>query len=317
MSKIYTIEPLDKLQQEYLAAETGLEVVQLERSSFLSHKEDCLQIEILICRDRDNVLKIIEICSYLKLIFIVSTGVEKLPFSKIKEKGIVVCNTGGINAPIMSEYVMGAILQHSTRFRENILNQTQQYWKKFQCVDSLNEKKLLVVGAGRTGQLIARKAKAFGMYVVGVKKHFENVPFFDNIVSLDSLDEELNEADFVVCTIPLTSETFHLFDYTKFEKMKESAVFINISRGKICVEKDLVEALTKQKLACAVLDVFDKEPLEKDNALWNCPNVVITPHSSGRLDNFMSEAIKYAANNINAFLKGEELPNKVNIEYGY
>ena len=90
MSKIYTIEPLDKLQQEHLTAETGLEVVQLERSSFLSHKEDCLQIEILICRDRDNVLEIIDVCSHLKLIFIVSTGVEKLPFSKIKEKGIVV-----------------------------------------------------------------------------------------------------------------------------------------------------------------------------------------------------------------------------------
>lgn len=317
MTKIHTIEPLDISQKEYLANVTRSEVVQLNRCDFLSNEEECQQIEILICRDRDNVQEIIEVCPMLKMVFIVSTGVEKLPFSKLKEKGIVVCNTGGINAPIMSEYAMGAILQHSTRFRENILNQTQHYWKKFQCVDSLSEKKLLIVGAGRTGQLIARKAKTFDMNVFGVKKHRGNVPFFDKIVDLDGIDEYLPEADYIVCTIPLTPETYHFFNYSKFEKMKKSAVFINISRGNICVEQDLIQALCKEELAYAVLDVFEKEPLQSDNALWDCPNVVISPHSSGRLVNFMSEAIKYAAKNINAFCQGEKLPNKVDLENGY
>lgn len=317
MNKIYTIEPLTPSQQEILTSNTNLEVVQLDRNACLAEKETILDIEILICRDRDRVSDFIDNCPNLRLIFIVNTGVEKLPFEKLREKNIVVCNTGGINAPIMSEYVMGAILQHSTRIKENIQNQANHHWKKFQCVDSLSGKRLLIVGAGRTGHLIARKAKAFDMHVTGVKKHLGELPFFDKIVSLDELDDELKSADYVVCVLPLTPETNQLFNYSKFEKMKTEAVFINISRGKLCIEQDIIKALINHCIASAVLDVFENEPLSTDSPLWDCPNVIITPHSSGRLEDFMTEAVKYAATNIHAFVKGKELPNKVNLENGY
>lgn len=317
MNKIHTIEPLTSFQQDILAQKTKLEVVQLDRKDFLSNINECQCIETLICRDRDQVSEILDSCPNLKLIFIVNTGVEKLPFAKLKEKGIVVCNTGGINAPIMSEYVLGAILQHSTRIKENILNQAKHHWKKFQCVDSLSGKKILIVGAGRTGQLIACKAKAFGMNVTGVKKHLGELPFFDKIVSLNALDKSLEDADYVVCVLPLTPDTYQIFDYSKFCKMKETAVFINISRGKLCVEEDIIKALDNHCLDSVVLDVFENEPLPADSPLWDCPNVIITPHSSGRLEDFMTEAIRYAANNIFAFINGLELPNKVNLENGY
>ena len=155
------------------------------------------------------------------------------------------------------------------------------------------------------------------MNVTGVKKHLGELPFFDKIVSLNALDKSLEDADYVVCVLPLTPDTYQIFDYSKFCKMKETAVFINISRGKLCVEEDIIKALDNHCLNSVVLDVFENEPLPADSPLWDCPNVIITPHSSGRLEDFMTEAIRYAANNIFAFINGLELPNKVNLENGY
>lgn len=317
MNNIYTLEPLNDSLVHYLHQTTGLEIIQLERGKFPFQSSQCDDISILICRDRDDISKILDVCSNIRMIFIVSTGVEKLPFDKLIQKNIVVCNTGGINSAIMSEYAMGAILLFSTRMRENIINQEKHFWKKFQCVDSLNGKRLVIVGAGRTGQLIAKKAKSFGMHLIGIKRRITSLDSFDEILSLDRIDETLSTADYIVCTIPSTPETVGLFNLNRFKKMNKYSLFINISRGNLVVQEDLVYALKQNLIGGAVLDVFDKEPLGCDNDLWNCPNLVITPHSSGRLENFMADAMKYAAKNINAFINGTQLPNKVDLIHGY
>lgn len=317
MNNIYTLEPLDDSLVHYLHQTTGLEVIQLERGKFPIQSCQCDDISILICRDRDDISKILDICSNIRMIFIVSTGVEKLPFDKLIQKNIIVCNTGGINSGIMSEYAMGAILLISTRMRENIINQEKHIWKKFQCVDSLNGKRLVIVGAGRTGQLIAKKAKAFGMHIIGIKRRITALDSFDEVLPLDRIDDTLPTADYIVCTIPSTPETVGLFNLSRFKKMNKYSLFINISRGNLVVQEDLANALKNNLIGGAVLDVFEKEPLGCDNDLWNCPNLIITPHSSGRLENFMAEAMKYAAKNINAFVNGTFLPNKVDLIHGY
>lgn len=318
MFEIHTLEPLDDSMVCYLSGYTGLKVAQLERNVF-PEKEDLINnnVSILICRDRDDVSTIIDKCPNLKMVFVVSTGVEKLPFSKLRQKGIVVCNTGGVNAEIMSEYAMGAILMHTTRMRENIINQGRHVWKKFQCVDSLIGKRLLIVGAGRTGQLIAKKAKAFDLHVTGIKRNVTTIDNFDEIFPLADMDEKLSYADYIVCTLPSTPQTVGLFNLTRFGKMNRTSLFINISRGNLVVQQDLINALKNDIIGGAVLDVFEKEPLESDNALWDCPNLIVTPHSSGRLENFMAVAVKYAARNINAFVNGTTLPNKVDLIHGY
>lgn len=318
MFEIHTLEPLDDSMICYLSDYTGLKVIQLERNVFpekdVSRNND---VSILICRDRDGVSAIIDKCPNLQMVFIVSTGVEKLPFDKLLQRGIVVCNTGGINAEIMSEYAMGAILMHSTRMRENIINQGNHVWKKFQCVDSLIGKRLLIVGAGRTGQLIAKKAKAFDMHVIGIKRTVATLPDFDEIIPLAEMDEKLLHADYIVCTLPSTPQTVGLFNLNRFRKMNRTSLFINISRGNLVAQQDLVNALREEIIGGAVLDVFEKEPLESDNELWDCPNITITPHSSGRLENFMTEAVKYAAANIKAFVSRTPLPNQVDLSHGY
>lgn len=315
---VHSLEPLDDSLFHRIETELDAKVMTLNRNRLgLINENSFHSVECLICRDRDNIEYIVNHSPNLKMLFILSVGIEKLPFELLLRKNILVANPGGINASIMSEYTMGAILQHSTRIRENILNQTRHYWKKFQCVESLNNKRLLIVGAGRTGRLIAQKAKVFGMHCIGIKNNLTVVPNFDDIIGLEQLDDVLGKMDYVVCTIPLTPQTYHLFDYDRFKKMKNTALFINISRGNIIVQADIEKALRERTIGGAVLDVFEKEPLISDDSLWDTPNLLITPHSSGRLEDFMSEAIHYAIENLRAYYDGSPMPNQINLHNGY
>lgn len=314
---LYSIEPLSESQVELIKSSTGETVTCVDRASFLDVREEHAKVSALICRDRDNVSKIIELCPNLVFLYIVSAGVEKLPFDLLKKKNIVVCNAGGVNAEIMSQYAIAYILAQSARVCENLDNQRNHRWKKFQCVDDLAEKTLLIIGAGKVGAMLARKASAFGMRIVGIKNNVCSVPGFDKVVGLMSLNEELPKADFVICTIPLTPLTKGLFDAKRFSLMKPSATFINISRGGVVDESSLVNALQTNIIRSAVLDVFDKEPLPPDSPLWNCRGLFVTPHSSGRLECFMDAAIAQFVTNFNAYCSGDPLPNKVDLVNGY
>jgi len=314
---VYSIEPISQKSVEKIETILGCHYCYVDRNSFLDRTDIHDDVKILICRDRDAVSEIIDCCRNLTFLFIVSTGVEKLPFLKLIKRNILVANTGGINAPIMSEYAMAYILSQSARVCENLRNQLNVFWKKYQCVDSLANQKLLIVGAGKTGQLLAHKAKAFEMKVVGIKKHVSKLKDFDEVDSLGNIDRHLNDADFVVLTIPLTPETKGLFDYDRLKKMKKTSVLINISRSRIVCQNDLIQALDEGVIGCAVLDVFDEEPLPTNNKMWQMDNLIITPHSSGRLTDFMDKAMLYFIDNMKAFANKEPLPNKVDLNAGY
>lgn len=314
---VYSIEPISDKSAMKIKNSLNCEYCYIDRNEFLQKKDFHNDVSVLICRDRDKVSEIVDACPNLKMLSIVSTGVEKLPFEKLKERNVVVSNTGGLNAPIMSEYAMAYILSQSARVCENLLNQTKHVWKKFQCVDTLDEKNLLIVGAGRTGQLLAKKAKVFGMRVLGIKRQVSELENFDAIDNLDNLDIHLRNADYVVVTMPLTPETRNLFDANRFKQMKKESVFINISRAGLVKQDALLDALRNGIIGSAVLDVFDQEPVPASSELWDVNNLYITPHSSGRLPNFVDEAVQYCIDNIKAFWNEAPLPNRVNLDVGY
>ena len=226
-------------------------------------------------------------------------------------------NCSGISADIMSNYAMACILGHCARLKENILNQQQHVWKRCQCTDSLQNKSLLIVGAGRTGREIARKAKIYGLKTIGVQRTPRTATYIDETIALDELDRYLPNADYVVCTIPQTPITVRLCNCSRFSLMKESSVFINISRGAIVVEDDLLNVLDEGKIDQVYLDVFEKEPLPVDHPLWSHPKVLVTPHQSGRLTNYMSRAMDMFVENYQAYIQGNIMPNEVNMKQGY
>lgn len=314
---VYSLEPLTSYQIGLLD-EQKLHVTVLPRElSEIQKAEQNEHIEFLIARDRDDIEQVLDICTNLKFLFIVSTGVEKLPFKKLYDRQVVVVNTGGVNSEIMSQYVMAYILADSARVCENLNNQMRHYWKPNQCVDCLRDKSILLVGAGRVGRLVALKAKSFGMKCFGVKKHLEEIDGFEKIETLDHINDLLPLSDYVVCCLPLTPETNNFFSEEKFNYMKQSSMFINISRGKCVNERDLINALLTCNIRQAVLDVYNEEPIHADSPLWDIPNLWLSPHSSGRLENFMDEAITLFCNNYMAYNNNEELPNQVNLVNGY
>lgn len=313
---VFSIEPLSKWQIEYVERHAMCSVVLLDRE-YTKIQKPLSDVEVLIARDRDNVEQLMDNFPNLKFLFIVSTGVEKLPFKRLDDANIQVANTGGINSEIMSQYAIAYILADSARVCENFSNQEKHYWKPYQCVDSLEGKTILIVGVGRTGNSIAHKAKALGMNCLGVKKHPIESAEFEKIVKLEQIEQLLPHADYVVCCLPLTPETQDVFAKELFEKMKSTAMFINLSRGKCINIEDLVTALSNDIIKRAVLDVFPTEPIDEKSELWDVPNLWITPHSSGRLENFMDEAMKYFVNNYIAFVNNNKLPNEVNLKNGY
>lgn len=304
MGLIHSIEPLTSDQIRKIESETDAKVVVLDRSTLFELDYDFSIVSTLICRDRDRVSQILDICPNLKFVFIISAGVEKLPFEKLKEKNIIVANTSGLNAGIMSEYAIAAVLSQSARIYENYTNQLKHNWKRYQCVDSLENQTLLIVGAGHTGKLIAQKAHVFGMKCLGIKNTVAHLENFEEVGSLQNLDEFLPKADFVICCIPLTPETQSIFSFGRFSKMKSSAVFINISRGGIVVQNDLVRALNEKVISAAILDVFETEPLNSDSPLWDIPNLYISPHSSGRLVNYIDHTMEYFISNYKSVIYG-------------
>ena len=177
---------------------------------------------------------------------------------------------------------------------------------------------MLVGGVGAIGTETARLCHAFGTHVTAIaRSKKKKLPFVERFATSERLDDLLPEADYVIITLPHTEETHHLFDKKKFKLMKSSAVAINIGRGGIINEKDLIESLQKKIIAGAGLDVFEKEPLSADSPLWDMQNVIITPHHSGLSLRYMDRAVEILCKNLTVYLKGVPPPNEVDKKLGY
>ena len=177
---------------------------------------------------------------------------------------------------------------------------------------------MLIVGLGHIGTQAAKLAHCFGMHVIATNRELEDKPeFVEEIKSPDQIDEMLPRADFVVLSVPHTKETHHMFNTEKLQKMKPSAVLINIGRGGVVNENDLIAALEQKTIRGAALDVTEIEPLPSDSPLWSMENVIIPPHHSGTSIDYMNRAIDRFCLNIQAFLENKPLPNLVDKERGY
>lgn len=216
----------------------------------------------------------------LKYIQLTSAGLDRIPLDYIKEKGIMIYNARGVYSVPMAEFALTGILELIKQSRFFYENQKKCVWEKSRTLGELSGKTAVIVGAGNIGSEVARRLKAFDMTVIGVDIKKNERPFFDKVEILDTLDKQLSIADVVVLTLPLMDSTRGMFNKSKFDLMKNSAIFVNIARGPLVVEKDLIKALEGKKISGAVLDVFDKEPLDANSPLWKMDNVILTPHNS-------------------------------------
>lgn len=280
------------------------------------------QTNILLC-SRYEIEKYLEIPKATKLQWIhcTSAGVNEF-ITLLKNSPILLTNSSGVSAIPIAEHVMGYLLmfsrQLSTSYKAQI---TSKEWIADPLIlhcEELYHKTIGIIGFGRIGKRVAELAKAFGMTTITLRHETPiSVTDIDTQYSPNELDQLLHESDFVICCLPLTVETKYMFTYERFKQMKKSAYFINISRGQIVKESDLVRAVQNQIIAGAGLDVFEEEPLPKTHPLWKLDTVIITPHIAGRTPYYSHRVIEVFCDNLVAFIEHKPMPNVVNTQKGY
>lgn len=296
------------------------------------------QVELVICRSKEELLiqapdvqalvvtgrmqqDWLEAFPKLRFIQALSAGVDHLPLQEIAARQIRVANARGIHQIQMSEFAMLLMMQWVRRADLHFLNQMDKVWGKRVPSGELYGQTVGVLGSGSIGQAIARKAQAFGMKTLGYNRSGKPAADFDETVGgPDGLKRVLNESDFVITLLPSTPETRQLLGMEQFKAMKPSACFINLARGTVINEQELIEALRTGIIAGAALDVFEQEPLPPDSPLWGLTNVILTPHIAGASPHYMTRAAGVLYENIRRLLRdgaSEGLLNEVYPGKGY
>lgn len=223
----------------------------------------------------------------LKWIQLMSAGYDGINLEDFNKRKIIVSNAHGVYGIPIAEDVMSKLLMFTRKQHLFLRNMSKKYWDKRNDFIELLGKKMLILGTGDIGSEVAKRAKAFGLYVTGYNKSGTKKPFFDQIINdRKILDKTLNGFDFIVVTIPLSDDTFHFVDKQFIGALKQGVIFINISRGAVIDQTELILALKENRIAAAGLDVFEKEPLGPESELWDMDNVIITPHVSGFSDGY-------------------------------
>ncbi len=256
------------------------------------------------------------IAGSLRWIQAASAGVDGLLFPELVASDVVLTNARGVFDRPIAEHVLGLLLLFAKDLRGVLERQRRREWRP-RDTETLDGRRLLVVGVGSIGRAIARTAKTFGMVVRGVGRTTRPDAVFGTVMGVDELHDALAWADVVVDALPATPATRHLFDAEAFAAMNPWARFVNVGRGSTVDEAALVEALRSGRIAAAALDVFETEPLPETSPLWELPNVVITPHVAGDVAGWREAVVEVFVENLERYLTGEPLRNVVDKGLGF
>ncbi|TCI21112.1 D-glycerate dehydrogenase [Exiguobacterium sp. SL-9] len=226
--------------------------------------------------------EVIEQAPQLEVISNLAVGYNNIDLGAAKERGIIVTNTPDVLTETTADLAFGLMMMTARRLGEAERDLRAGEWKSWTPMGyvgmDLYRAKLGIIGMGRIGEAVARRARGFDMDVLyhnRTRRH-ESESMYGFVYA--ELDELLEQSDFVVVLAPLTEETRGMLGAEQFAKMKETAVFINVARGEIIDEAALYEALKEQRIWAAGLDVFAKEPVAMDHPLLTLPNVTTLPH---------------------------------------
>jgi len=226
----------------------------------------------------------------------------------------VLTNVKDVFGPLISEYVITYLFALERRLFSMRSNQLKRRWKPLPYRLS-RELHVGVVGLGSIGRHLARSVRQFGIRVTGLNRSGRPCDHVEKVYTVENSARFFAELDYVVLTLPDTNETRDFINADTLKLMKKSTVLMNVGRGSIINETDLVNALQEGVIGGAVLDVFTEEPLARDNPLWTLPNVFITPHNAAT--SFPQDIVGIFTENYRRFLQQEPLLHVVDFELGY
>jgi D-2-hydroxyacid dehydrogenase (NADP+) len=239
-----------------------------------------------------------------------SAGVDHPAFQRVVERGVRLSNGGGTQAKPIAQWALMFMLAAAKGLRPWLESQAACEWQTYES-DELTGRVCGIIGLGAIGLEVARLAKAFEMQTVGVRRSPAPAENLDRVLPLGSLDDVLQVADYLVIAAPLNEQSRHLLGEREFGLMKPTAWVLNVGRGAIIREADLVKALKEGEIAGAALDVFEQEPLPENSPLWSMPNVYVTPHNSGSSPYSLERAVEVFAKNLEQFVTDGTLLTEV------
>ncbi|SRR6266852_3485231 len=261
----------------------------------------------------------------LRWIHAPTAAVHQLLFPEIVKSDVILTNSTDVHGPVVAEHVIALIfalakkIPQAVAFQQKAVWGQEAIWNEGPRPREIADATVGLIGLGGIGREVARKAAALGMRVIAVREHPEKgTP--EGVIEVFSpaqLDVILGQADYVVVAAPLIPATEGLINAARLAVMKPDAYLINVGRGRQVDEAALAEALRSRRIAGAALDVFDKEPLPAESALWGLENLLITPHTAGLTEKLWHRHYELFSENLRRYLGHEPLRFVVDKQRGY
>jgi phosphoglycerate dehydrogenase-like enzyme len=255
----------------------------------------------------------------LKWMQVTSAGVDRHQGTEIWNSDIILTGVSGIHATPISEFVMGLMLMFAKNTPLSFKMMQTRQWQRYM-PGTLRGKTVGIIGLGHIGGEVARLSKAFGMKVIATRRSVKAASKAKNVDLLlppSRMKELLGQSDYVVLTLPLTPETKHIIGEAELKAMKPTAYIMNIGRGPLIDQDALIKALNEKYIAGAGLDVTVPEPLPKESRLWDFDNVILSPHISGGMEDYMLQATELFCDNLKRYIAGKKLLNVIDKKKGY
>ena len=308
---IAIIEEPDEHLAERLRTEVPGIIVHAGKSEaeILPH---CASADVLMGLAQSITPAMVKAATGLKWIQALTTGVDPLKAMKELDPKIPITSGRGIHGPQMSELAFLYMLNFARDIRTVLHDQKACNFER-RPQRLLWNKTVVIVGVGVISEDLARCCKAFGMNVIGITSR-TSAPNFDRLMPREKLKEAASLADYLIAVLPLTPETKGIIDGAVLDAMPRHGVFINIARGPVVNEAELIDRLQRKVIAGAGLDTFVEEPLPASSPLWKMDNVIITPHIGGKSESYVDQILPLIVHNVRAFQEGRQQDFKNRVE---
>lgn len=256
----------------------------------------------------------------LKALLLNSAGSDVYCQKGVLHPHTILCNASGSYGKCLAEYTVGMMLAVGKQFRHFVTLQNNRIWGNRIGGKEIYQSRVLIVGFGDIGYECAKRLKAFGCELVGIKRKMIDIPeILNELYTMEDLDSQLERADYVILALPQSSSTYHIMNKERLLRMKKDAVLINVGRGSAIDSDALVEVLKLGHLFGVGLDVVEEEPLPPDHPLWLIDNVILTPHMAGSFswNSVRKFFVDLVIANIHHIHNGEPLENVVDRHSGY
>lgn len=292
----------------------------LSEAEFLSVKDFSQvdqDVEVLVSFGQDITEETLFHFPKLRWIQVMSAGIDRLPLQAMAGRGIALTNARGAHHIQMSEHILWSILTLMRQGQISIRHQERKVWDPEVRIEELHGKTVCIIGAGSIGEAVAKKCRAFGMTVWGITHSVKNHQAYGRMGTMNDLTAFLGSSDIVVVILPLTAETFGMFNKDLFSQMKAGSYFVNVARGPLVNEPDLLMALNTGKIRAAALDVFMQEPLPESSLFWGMDNVLLTPHIGGRTPHYTARTFEIFIKNLRLYPEFAQMLNHIDFSKGY